>query len=423
MAFLYEYMSPDELAYAKEEAQFNNDSMKLDHALECIRMEHAIRISNIDTESLIQEYTQDDLENMYVKEMAIYMEGVKEWWEKFKNWVKSIVNKILGKKSNETPENPEEEVTVPYSPKKLDEVLNKVKGMISNITNIQKDDGSLDTEKVVTGLGLVAGAGGIAAGLKAIYKPVKMKIKDLIAGLNSNGKNLTDVSNSLNNAPSGGEDAEKKCKGIKDLVTPILSTVNGWISNAWAIVTGAKKKNSGEQGSSDSADNSGSSKSENQDTSTSDTKEEPPANDEKKPEEGSKPAEPKQRSSTAQSYADWAAKTKGGPLGSALNFMKKYGRKNKIVENNTYNMTTIEKIVNAAKDDSSVPEDMKKSLDELLKSAETAGVESTLFEYTDDDNDIGESIMESLDDPFNFMESGLEITGGLKELTDLIKDL
>lgn len=417
MAFLYEYMSPDELAYAKEEAQFNNDSMKLDHALECLRMEHVIRISNIDTESLIQEYTQDDLENMYVKEMAIYMEGVKEWWEKFKAWVKSIVNKILGKKSTEPPENPEEEVTVPYSPKKLDEVLNKVKSMISNITNIQKDDGSLDTEKVVTGLGLVAGAGGIAAGLKAIYKPVKMKIKDLIADLNSNGKNLTDVSNSLNNAPSGGEDAEKKCKGIKDLVTPILSTVNGWISNAWAIVTGAKKKNNGEQSSSDSADNSGSSKSENQDNGTSGTKEEPSASEEKKP------SEPKQRSSTAQSYADWAAKIKAGSLGSALNFMKKYGRKNKIIENNTYNMTTIEKIVNAAKADSSVPEDMKKSLDELLKSAETAGVESTLFEYTDEGEDIGESIMESLDDPFNFMESGLEITGGLKELTDLIKDL
>lgn len=414
MAFLYEYMSPDELAYAKEEAQINNDSMKLDHALECLRMEHAIRVSNIDTESLIQEYTQEDLENMYVKEMAIYMEGVKEWWDKFKTWVKNLVNKILGKKVTEPPENTEEEVTAPYSPKKLDEVLNKAKSMISSITNVQKEDGSLDTEKVAVGLGLVAGAGGIAAGLKAIYKPVKMKIKDLIAGLNSNGKNLTEVSNTLNNAaPSGGEDAEKKCKGIKDLVTPILSTVNGWIANAWSIVSGGKKKDNGESESSGSADNS-----KPEDQKTAPSSETP----EQKSAEESKPEEPKHRSSTAQSYSDWAAKTKSGSLGSTLNFLKKYGRKNKIVENNTYNMATIEKIVAAAKADSNVPDETKKSLDELLKSAKSAGVEAALFEYTDDD-DIGESIMESLEDPFNFMESGLEITGGLKELTDLINDL
>lgn len=172
--FLYEYMTEQERRDELAVMEYNKMAMKFDHAFSCLEMEHEIRLSSIDTECLIKEYTEDDLENAYIHEMEIYTEGVKELWEKFKAWIKSVVNAIFGVK-DEPPEDPKTNVNLPFNPPKLSDILGKFSNAIKNVTNFKKEDGSLDKPKLGAAIGLSAlvSGGSIAAALKAVKQPTK----------------------------------------------------------------------------------------------------------------------------------------------------------------------------------------------------------------------------------------------------------
>ena len=252
MSYLYEYMSTDELEIAKEDAIIENASMKFDHAIKCLVMEHAIRISNIDTEALVQEYTNDDLEAMYTAEMAVFTEGVKELWEKFKKFIASLVAKITGKKApvNVPPAEEKEKVELEYDPKEVEIILDKVGNTMKKIVDIKKEDGSgIDPKKLGSRLGITIGAGvlGVGAVFLASKKKTtveKGKVLGFIENLKNKVKGINNDIQSLENPEAAGSDTEKasKISMLKDLATSALKWASGVINSFINAIKSIGKK-------------------------------------------------------------------------------------------------------------------------------------------------------------------------------------
>ena len=403
MAFLYEYMTPEELEDAKEQAEFENASMKLDHSLECLRMEHAIRINNIDTECMINEYTQDDLENMYTQEMAMYMEGVKEWWAKFKAWVASIINKITGKKNPDADaaaKKSDEEVEMDYDPKEAKTILAKVNGILHKVTDVKKDDGSgVDPKKLASRLGIGAAAAAATAG--AVFLATKKKTKVKKSELPAIRDELQGELNSLNQTIQGlpepsGEDAAAAAQAqtIKDVGTGAVKWGQDIINQAIRFIMGG--------GNASAGDNN--------------TKALPPSS------EGGEAPKQKERASSASkgSTGDFTkalgALKRDPELDKAWKALKKWGRKEYF--SNGFTLDACKKAIAAAKSADNFTGE-KDLLDKIMKFMTDHNVqENVTYEMTWDDIDETEvPTMESTE--YDFITEGTEFTGNLKELLDL----
>lgn len=211
-----------------DELQFELESMKFDHEFETLRANHEIMLSTINTEKLIYEYADNKISYLYETEMEVYMEGVKEWWERFKAWVRNIINKITGK-TTPSGGSPDEEVEIPFDPDQANSIISKARGMIKNITNFQNEDGSLNKEKVGGALGIAAGAATIGAMITAALKPRKKRRKDADKAVDDVSNNLRAASDDIDKMSPKGPEDDKKFKGIKDLFTNITGTFGNLI--------------------------------------------------------------------------------------------------------------------------------------------------------------------------------------------------
>lgn len=480
MTFLYEYMTVEERAEAIEEAQFMNESMKLDHELEKLQMEHAIRLSDIDTECLVKEYTQEDLENMYMAEMAIYMEGVKDWWENFKKWVSNLINKITGNKP-EKPSNPEGDVTLPCDPKEVENILDKTKNVVSNITNFQKEDGSLDEGKVLKGIGIAAATGSLATAVAAaVNKPFRTTLGKAFESVTNLIPKFNSVKSSIDSQNPGTDEAsQKKCKGIKELFSKVFSP----LTNAFNKLRG-KTSGSSPDNAEKSPDESGNHK------ETEKGEQEPekgkhegseitpesgkPGKHEEgrgrresgevveddgqtpgKHEEGRGKRESGETDDADPNYKGKHEEKSNSPTSTDLiNEMKKdkeredgwklleqmrprTGKKKTVdpkykkmadlailedlfskIPGNNPNRLKARKCINWLRDNGL--KDVKESVSLLMEMFDEW---DRMNEVIMESDDIGSSIIDSMEDPFNFMESGLDVTGGLKDLMNLMDQL
>ena len=228
MSFLYEYMSEDELLVAQENARLENELLHINNEYEVLTMEHAVKLNDIELSTILENATDEDLTSMYEQEMIVYQEGVAEIWEKFKAWVKGIVNAILGKANKVTGNIPNEskdkEIELNVNPSALQKLLNTTKSAVRNIGKFKDSNGKLQVGKIAAEVGAtVVGAGGIAA----LFKPVREKYKatlskwaDWIRTLSQSSKELgEEVSNAT--TPEG-EDAST----IKSLVSTAQNAVS-----------------------------------------------------------------------------------------------------------------------------------------------------------------------------------------------------
>ena len=188
MTFLYEYMNSDELAFARESAQLANESLKLEHAFNIAEMRHEIRLSDIEVDSFVNEYTEDDLTAMYVQEMSVYMEETGGLWQKFKEFIKKIVDRLRGSSKQLKEIGPADQDVKVKMPIDFGAMKNFVAGIGSSLKKIaipKDQEGNIDKEGVVKNALLTAGLsvafGGVAAlraEFKKMRKPVTLSLAD-----------------------------------------------------------------------------------------------------------------------------------------------------------------------------------------------------------------------------------------------------
>ena len=204
MNFLYEYMSEGELQLAQEEAINENAMVHLNAELDRLVMEHEVRMNDIEMQILVENGTADDLQALYEREYNVMVEGVSEWWEKFKAKIKQIWHAIIGKvdtvKGAVTGDSKNDVIEVKGDVKGIKKFLSKVGSIIKNIGNFKTEDGKLNGKKVAATIGIAVGGG---IGIAAIVK------------------HLTGKTTKMTKA-----EAEQACTEMKSSANEVISTVD-----------------------------------------------------------------------------------------------------------------------------------------------------------------------------------------------------
>jgi hypothetical protein len=208
MTPIFNYMTESEKDLVITEntvMQYNTD-----YAILCL--EHEQRLNDIDTEALVSNYTESDLTDLYTKEMKVFTEATQSLWQKFKAWIKGIIDAIF-KTNKDAPITSEDKGTVanseeakkgvelPVNPKKARPFVDSLKKAVSAVTQslFKKNDGSgkLDVKKTVAvaATTAVVGGGATAAVItlhkarKDFVQPTVVTGDDLIAA----SSDLTEV--------------------------------------------------------------------------------------------------------------------------------------------------------------------------------------------------------------------------------------
>lgn len=194
---MYDYLTESELESERECKLIEVECIRLENALDALVMKHKTDVAQIETSAICEGYTEDQLVMEYTQEAEAYMEGVKEWWEKFKEFFRKMVNKLLGRHVEETPAvtQSEKEVEV-EDPEVAVSFINKVGNTVKQLVTLKKVDENgepkYDFGKIATLASIgVATTGTVVTAITGWYKPVVKKIK--VSALPALSKKLKDA--------------------------------------------------------------------------------------------------------------------------------------------------------------------------------------------------------------------------------------
>ena len=194
---MYDYLTESELESERECKLIEVECIRLENALDALVMKHKTDVAQIETSAICEGYTEDQLVMEYTQEAEAYMEGVKEWWEKFKEFFRKMVNKLLGRRVEETPAvtQSEKEVEV-EDPEVAVSFINKVGNTVKQLVTLKKVDENgepkYDFGKIATLASIgVATTGTVVTAITGWYKPVVKKIK--VSALPALSKKLKDA--------------------------------------------------------------------------------------------------------------------------------------------------------------------------------------------------------------------------------------
>lgn len=232
MTAIYSFMTEEERTDAVREAVLDHELLRLNYMFERLQMDHELRLQEIETECMMNEYTEYDLGNMYTNEMDIYLEAANGWWSKFKGWVSNVINTAFGKKKkinpNDVPkENQQQMIELPLDPALLEGTVNKSIVIINNIPQYVKSDGTVDKQKCGRALGINIGGGAIAAGILAFlgYTKVKKTVKEVTEIRNRLFKPFDILRQAVEKRPDPKDEKQvKENQAVKEIATPILNT-------------------------------------------------------------------------------------------------------------------------------------------------------------------------------------------------------
>lgn len=258
---LYSYMTESEYNDYKEQVLIESKLARFDSISEMNRLKYEMKLADIDTTAVLENYTADELKEAYESAYLAYMEAEKSLWESIKEYFTRLINAIFGKglKQEEVKELEKIEGTVEVGP--LKKILGYAKDMVKELGNFIASAikftiaGTIST--MLVNMSIEYG-----------FKPIKNlidkakadKSNDKVTGtelavMGSEAISLVNETNSLLNKHSG-EDVDKalsteveikengetkKVKLVVIIKNAIASIVN-FIKDTFAKVTGIGKK-------------------------------------------------------------------------------------------------------------------------------------------------------------------------------------
>lgn len=486
MAFMYDYLTEAELEIEKESRLIDMEGLRLINAMEAVNMRHELDVKAVETKAIFENWTDSELMSGYSRELAIYTEGVKDLWEKFKALIRNIINKILGRKVDESAAlQSADEVTLDHDPSKIGQIIDDCGKAIKSALSLKKTDENgnsvLNVQKIMIGGSSVAGIGGAIAylasekkkghGFKTAIKNIPGYIKALIGKLNIFKKDMdsikadeTTATNTNSSNTNSGNDKSgdnnnshgKIMSKIISLGTSVADLAQRAINQMKSIVekiTGKGKgnkdsqDNSNVEGSATGTENNGASDSSSDNTNDS-------ANDANESDTGDEPKsetpkeEPKKDEKPAESSSDKTASTASNKYKASLYGLVQYSldhnatglngnnaalakgrndRNRKGKKGIKLNNKELENIYNAAKKNGDVDSAV---LDKWRTEIRSKGV---MVEFVNDDIIVTElandSIFESMDFE-NIFDDGLDLddmfeatdTSAIDDISDIFDE-
>ena len=290
MSFLYEYMTSDELEFAREQAEFENEGLKLEHALTMANMRHEIRLSNIEVDSYVNEYTEDSLTEMYTKEMAIYMEETGNILQRIGEFIKKIFSKIFSRhkelEANDDGD-PQKVISLPFDPNAANNILNSIKSILNKFNPIK--DGNVDIKTILGDAGIAGTAIGAAVAIKSgkvkelfdpCFKKTDMKSEEA-------KKSCKDLAKNGEETAKVGMEAAGKIPALSGIISSFTQKIAQKVNELTATIDKVVfHKNTKEEGNEENKDSNNPAPAE--------------GNTENKPAEGNTEAKPSEGDSEAK---------------------------------------------------------------------------------------------------------------------------
>ena len=471
MAFMYDYLTEAELEIEKESRLIDMEGLRLVNAMEAVNMRHELDVKAVETKAIFENWTDSELMSGYSRELAIYTEGVKDIWEKFKTFIHNIINKILGRKVDESAAlQSSDEVTLDHDPSKIGQIIDDCSKAIKSALSLKKtdEDGNsiLNIKKIVIGGTSVGGIIGAIEylksekekghGFKTAIKNIPGYIKDLISKLHIFEKDLDSIkagetaatnTNSGNNKSGDNNNSHGKIVSkIISLGTTLTNLAQTVIDKMKSIEENVKNKFKGNKDSQDDSNGEGSAagtddtNDSGNDNNESDTGDEPKSETPKE--------EPKKDEKPAENSGDKTASTASNKYKASLYGLIQYsldhdgtglngnnaalakGKKGRNDHNRKgikLNNKELENIYNAAKKNGDIDSAI---LDKWRTEIRSKGV---MVEFVNDDIIVTElandSIFESMDFE-NIFDDGLDLddmfeatdTSAIDDISDIFDE-
>lgn len=248
MSFLYEYMNADELVVEKELARISHEAMEIEHACMLMESAHQLKINEIDTECLINEYTEDDLQSMYEAEQANVNEQKKSLWQRLKAFFKRIWNAIFNhndeeKQAMEEAKKNNGEIEVPFDPNEVDSFVSKVSSQANKIIN-DKTGTEIKWDDVAKAIGIGVATTAAASTLGFMLKRTKTTFAKLTEFFISLGQKVKPIQDKVESAKEDDPNTSKVTVLTKlgNLLSSVIGKVKKAYDTALAKITGLFKK-------------------------------------------------------------------------------------------------------------------------------------------------------------------------------------
>lgn len=251
MAFLYDYLTESERESLKETMSADIEELRIMNAFEAVELKHELDMQQIETKATFEGYDESKLSLAYGREHEIYMEGVKEVFNKFIEWLKGIIKAIF-KIKDETNKIPNDvlqdmgEVEIDDNPSKVKKILGELGQFVTEITT-RPVDNDKDNREFSMFKTLLAGGGTITAIVGAItgYKKIKTKVKATEAKKDS--EEIANESNKLLDKLKAL--AAKVPENVKNVVTAIGNFIKniclGLVNNIKSVLGKKSEKDEG----------------------------------------------------------------------------------------------------------------------------------------------------------------------------------
>ena len=135
---IYDYLTESERAEMIENVSLKNEAENIMLEFAICDMKHEAAIRSIDTAALVNNYNEATLVEQYVKEAEEASKAKKSLWQKFKEFVKKIVDKIVGFFTGVTKKDIPDDAEVEISKKELEQAENasKNKGILKKVAKV-----------------------------------------------------------------------------------------------------------------------------------------------------------------------------------------------------------------------------------------------------------------------------------------------
>ena len=257
METIFGYMTESD----REDFMFEKNYEMIERGFAIVEMEHETRMSDIELSAMINNYTEAVLTDALTNEIALYQESVKEMWEKFKAWIKGIIDSILGRNKIDTEAINEELKQNPDKSKVKVVIAGSVKTASAFIHNVAQNVGKFFTKDsngkrtinvphvvgvVLAGIGSIGVAKAAITGAPDLMNAIKksadegqteLTAQDALEIANGVREDIGTIDNEL----KGMDMSEEETESAGFLRSILTSTVN--FAKEWSgKITGAVRK-------------------------------------------------------------------------------------------------------------------------------------------------------------------------------------
>ena len=231
MNFIYEGMSPEELAAKKAELESELMAAQFEHEFESVQMMHELRLKDIEKQIILENCSIEKVADLYANEEDLYTEAEGGILTKFFNWLSNIIKAIFGvtQTIKVDPAEKDETIELGVDVKALNAGSKSILQNLRDLTKIRDANGKLNLSAIVIdSIAAIGAIKGIGAFISAVKKKTKLTKGEAKTEADQLAKASADIRAELeriNNTIK--EDGEKKdITQLTSLVKVIESTVN-----------------------------------------------------------------------------------------------------------------------------------------------------------------------------------------------------